>query len=373
MTLISVNASLLDDEIETTKRLIDLYEQKMALMINQSVGPTADLDYFDSLSMTSDEFQLSATGQIKEVKLDEKSDHESTQDAACKISLINEMFKFPFKDSHAQLVSIKPIGKNSSGKQLTVGVAVASGAQIEIRDIYDNLLIKFELSNPSDSIIQIAGQPAYQSDVSIIAALTEQNAVYSFDFRPAKAATNERSAMPFKVNQKYKTALEQHKYVPHVRTYKTSQKGEPSHLRHVDLISLVPSDLENADRKFKHLVTTFGRPDKPFYVVLDSLNVFWILDKHLRLHGIVRSSREVSSLSVKGTTTVFSQGSNIVFLDAEKAELGQATCKSPRNVMLHGAVFDNDSSSFVYGLSLESMEVFVFKVVMGSSNIPTEC
>lgn len=120
-------------------------------------------------------------------------------------------------------------------------------------------------------------------------------------------------------------------------------------------------------------MTTYSRPDKPFYVAVDSLNTFWILNKHMQLHGIVQSAREVTSVSVKATTVVFTQGSSVVFLDADRAELGQTTCKAPRNSVLHSAVFDADTSLILYGLSLESMEVFVFRLAFGNSNTPLEC
>lgn len=82
--------------------------------------------------------------------------------------------------------------------------------------------------------------------------------------------------------------------------------------------------------------------------------------------------RPVTSINVKLTTITMTQDFNVIFLDAEKAALGPVACRAPRNAKLVTAVLD-DSGSFVFAISLETKEMFVFRVLMTGTNVPSEC
>jgi hypothetical protein len=75
------------------------------------------------------------------------------------VRLINQLHTYSISPTPdvSSLVQIRPIGKSSSGKQMTSAIALATGSVLELRDIYNNPLISFELQDTSDSIVDIAG------------------------------------------------------------------------------------------------------------------------------------------------------------------------------------------------------------------------
>lgn len=271
-------------------------------------------------------------------------------------------------------MTIKPIGKASSGKQLTAAVAQSTGHQISLTDIYGNPLIRFELEDPHDRVVEVASQPPFSADVTFVAALTERGLVYSFDFRPVKTMRDSTEMPEGLFSEKYKLALLQHQYMPYHRTYKSPERNETysSDHRKVDLHSLIPSQMEK-DRTFLKMVVTYVRPDKPYYVILDNKDTFWLLNKHLKLHGIVQSNRPVTSLQARSTAVFFTQGSNVVFINPEAAELGAVTCKAPRGAELVQAAVDAESLMYTYGLSFEQMEVYVWRSSLNQGKPPSEC
>jgi hypothetical protein len=80
------------------------------------------------------------------------------------------------------------------------------------------------------------------------------------------------------------------------------------------------------------------------------------------------------SISHSLNAAVFTQGNRIGFLNAEKGKVGDIYCRASRNADFIHAVIDHDASQFIYALSQETLEIFVFKTPNLFVNPePSEC
>jgi hypothetical protein len=91
-------------------------------------------------------------------------------------------------------------------------------------------------------------------------------------------------------------------YVPYYRQFKIGNDTFSSSYRKANLFEL------NADTTFKELYTVNQRPDKIYFVVLDSSNRFYILSKNLGFSNIVETHKNVTSVHVKSGGIIFTSG-----------------------------------------------------------------
>ena len=98
-------------------------------------------------------------------------------------------------------------------------------------------------------------------------------------------------------------------HVPYYRQFKLGNDTFSSFYRKVNLFEL------NAVTTFTEMHTVFLRPDKIYFVVLDSSSRFYILNKNLGFSSIVETHKQVTSVHVKSGGIIFTSGQTVSFLD----------------------------------------------------------
>lgn len=101
-----------------------------------------------------------------------------------------------------------------------------------------------------------------------------------------------------------------------------------------------------------------------FFIVLDSLNNFTVLERDLSVKSYIKTSddpEEITSFARQGTALIFTRGNQVGFIEANQGKIGPVQCAANHDIKLVSAQMDYATSIWLYAADPTEGQIYVFR------------